>query len=119
MLELRHLGYSRSNIVIYKILLFAAIFGFIILALWNYDKHQEQKKMQDLTAYSHHTREIIPSMGRALEKIGEMSEHMEEVEQIIKELREICDTDGLQTTKSSRSFRKKRCYYRRYRAWDL
>lgn len=103
MLELRHLGYSRSNIVIYKILLFAVIFGFIILALWNYDKHQEQKKMQDLTAYSHHTREIIPSMGRALEKIGEMSEHMEEVEQIIKELREICDTDGLQTTKSARA----------------
>ena len=69
MLELRHLGYSRSNVVVYKILLFAVVFGFIVLALWNYDKHQEQKKMQDLTAYSHHTREIIPSMGRALEKI--------------------------------------------------
>lgn len=103
MLELRHLGYSRSNIVIYKMLLFAVIFGFIILVLWDYDKHQEQKKMQDLTAYSHHTREIIPSMGRALEKIGEMSEHMEEVEQIIEELRAICDTDGQQTTKSARA----------------
>lgn len=103
MLELRHLGYCRSNIVVYKILLFAVIFGVIILALWNYDKHQEQKKMQDLTAYSHHTREIIPSMGRALEKIGEMSEHMEEVGQIIEELRAICDTDGQQTKESARA----------------
>ena len=103
MLELRHLGYSRSNIVIYKILLFAVIFGFIILVLWDYDKHQEQKKMRDLTAYSHHTREIIPSMGRALEKIGEMSEHMEAVEQIIEELRAICETDGRQTAESARS----------------
>lgn len=103
MLELRHLGYSRSNVVVYKILLFAVVFGFIVLALWNYDKHQEQKKMQDLTAYSHHTREIIPSMGRALEKIGEMSEDMEEVGQIIEELRAICNTDGRQTTESARA----------------
>ena len=103
MLELRHLGYNRNNIIVYKILLFSVVFGAIILALWNYDKHQEQKKMQDLTAYSHHTREIIPSMGRALEKIGEMSEHMEEVGQIIEEMRAICDTDGQQTKESARA----------------
>lgn len=103
MLELRHLGYSRSNIVVYKTLLFVVIFGFIILALWDYDKHQEQKKIHDLTAYSHHIREIIPSMGRALEKIGEMSEHMEEVDQIIQELRAICDTNEQQTTESVRA----------------
>lgn len=103
MLELRHLGYNQSNIIVYKILLFSVVIAVIILALWNYDKHQEQRKMQDLTAYSHHTREIIPSMGRALEKIGEMSKHMEQVGQIIEELREICAADEQQTTKSARA----------------
>lgn len=106
MLELRHLGYSRNNIIVYKILLFTIVFGGIVLALWNYDKHQEQKKIQDLTAYSHHTREIIPSMGRALDKIGEMSEHMDQVSKIIEELREICNTDEQQTTESARAIKR-------------
>lgn len=106
MLELRHLGYSRDNIIVYKILLFTIVFGGIVLALWNYDKHQEQKKIQDLTAYSHHTREIIPSMGRALDKIGEMSEHMDQVSKIIEELREICNTDEQQTTESARAIKR-------------
>lgn len=106
MLELRHLGYSRNNIIVYKILLFTIVFGGIVLALWNYDKHQEQKKIQDLTAYSHHTREIIPSMGRALDKIGEMSEHIDQVSKIIEELREICNTDEQQTTESARAIKR-------------
>lgn len=106
MLELRHLGYSRDNIIVYKILLFTIVFGGIVLALWNYDKHQEQKKIQDLTAYSHHTREIIPSMGRALDKIGEMSEHIDQVSKIIEELREICNTDEQQTTESARAIKR-------------
>lgn len=86
----------------YKVLLFTIVFGVIVLALWNYDKQQEQKKIQDLTAYSHHTREIIPSMGRALDKIGEMSEHMDQVSQIIEELREICSTDERQTAENAK-----------------
>lgn len=106
MLELRHLGYSQNNIIVYKILLAMIVFGIIVLALWYYDKYQEQKKMQDLTAYSHHTREIIPSMGRALNKLGEISDHMDQVSQIIEELREICSTDEQQTTESVRLLKR-------------
>lgn len=106
MLELRHLGYSKNNIIVYKILLFMIVFGIIVLALWYYDKYQEQKKMQDLTAYSHHTREIIPSMGRALNKLGEISDHMDQVSQIIEELREICNTDEEQTAESVRLIKR-------------
>ena len=103
MLEFREIGYSRNNIMVYRILLFIVIFGILILVIWSYDKFQEQKKMQELTAYSHHTREIIPSVGRALEKIGEMSEHMEQVEQIISELRIICEEDGKQTSERAKT----------------
>lgn len=105
MLELRHLGYSRSNIIVYKILILAIVFGIIILALWKYDKCQEQKKIQDLIAYSHQTREIIPSMWRALDKLEEMSDHTAQVSQIIEELREICSTDERQTVEDAKSIK--------------
>lgn len=102
-MEFRRLGYHRDHVRVYRLLLFAVGFGVIVLILWGYDKLQERKRIQELSAYEHHTREIIPSMGRALRKIGELSEHMELTKQIVDELRAICEADGDYTASDVRS----------------
>ena len=92
-LAMRYVGYSNENTMLYRTFLFAIAFGVIILGLWRYDKLQEQKRIQELVAYTHRTREVIPSVSRVLEKLEDMSVHVEETNKIIKELKIICNTD--------------------------
>lgn len=105
LLVIRHIGYDDDYVLIYNLFLFAIIFSIIILALWLFDKAQEQKKMQEMTAYAHRTREVIPSVSRVLDKLEDMSAHMEQTSEIIQELKMICNGDMEQTKKEAASIK--------------
>ena len=93
LLAIRYMGYNDNYVMIYSILLFSIIFSVIVLVLWLFDKSQEQKKIQELTAYAHRTREVIPSMNRMLNKLAEQSGYADKTSEIIQELKQICDGD--------------------------
>lgn len=93
LLTIRQIGYNYDYVMIYSILLFSMIFSVIVLVLWLFDKSQEQKKIQELTAYAHRTREVIPSMNRMLNKLAEQSGYTDRTSEIIQELKQICDGD--------------------------
>lgn len=98
-LEFKRLEYNSDEIALYRILLFVIFFGSIVLIIWIIDKNEERKKIQELTTYIHRTREVIPSVGRALEKIGKLSDNLENSKALIEELQSICQTDHIQTRK--------------------
>ncbi len=93
LLAFRYVEYNSTDVMFYRILLFAIVFSIIILVLWIFDKVQEQKRLQEMTAYSHRTREVIPSISRVLQKLESVSEHEEQTSEIIQELRLICNSD--------------------------
>lgn len=92
-LELRSMIYNFKDIRIYRILLVGIVFSCIVIVLWILDKREEQKKIRELTSYVHKTREIIPSVGRALKRLEEMPEQSESAERLLEELRSICEAD--------------------------
>lgn len=98
-LELKQMIFNEHDIIQYKLLVFIIAFGVIILILWGLDKSRERKKFQELTAYTHRTREVIPSVERMLARLEEASAHIDKSNNIIKELRQICSTDMVQTKK--------------------
>ncbi len=98
-LAMRYVGYDDGNTMLYNMCLVAIGFGVIIVILWRYDKFQEQKRVQELLAYTHRTREVIPSVSRVLGKLEDMSVHVEKTNEIIKELKLICDADMNKTQK--------------------
>lgn len=100
-LELKQGVYEEKNIMIHRLLIFIIIFGMIILSLWIFDKRQEQKKIQELTAYAHRTREVIPSVSRVLSKLAELSDYMDKSDVIVKELKSICDVDMNETRREA------------------
>lgn len=93
LLVIRYMGFDGDYIVFYNILLFAIIFSVIIVFLWLFDKAQEQKRLQEMTAYAHRTREVIPSLSRVLEKLEDASAYQDQADEIIRELRMICNSD--------------------------
>lgn len=98
-LKLKYTVFNNQDVVQYKLLVFIIAFGVIILILWGIDKSREKKKIQELTAYTHRTREVIPSVERMLARLEEASAHIDKSNNIIKELRQICSTDMVQTKK--------------------
>lgn len=98
-LELKQMIFNEHDVIQYKLLVFIIAFGVIILILWGLDKSRERKKFQELTAYTHRTREVIPSVERMLARLEEASAHIDKSNDIIKELRQICSTDMVQTKK--------------------
>lgn len=92
-LEFRSTVYRFGEIRSYKILLAAMVFSCIVIGLWILNKREEQKKMQELTSYIHKTREIIPSVGRALGRLKELPGQSEQAELLLEELQAICRTD--------------------------
>lgn len=98
-LKLKQMIFDEQDIIQYRMLFFIIAFGIIILILWGIDKNRERKKIQELTAYTHRTREVIPSVERMLARLEEASEHIDKGNEIIRELREICSTDMAQTKK--------------------
>lgn len=99
LLKLKHTVFDIQDVIQYKLLVFIIAFGVIILILWGLDKSRERKKFQELTAYTHRTREVIPSVERMLARLEEASAHIDKSNDIIKELRQICSTDMVQTKK--------------------
>lgn len=97
LLTIRHIGYNNEYTMIYNVLLFTIVFSVIVLMLWLFDKSQEQKKIQELTAYAHRTREVIPSMSRMLNELEKQSEYEDKTGEIIRELKLICDGDMSKT----------------------
>lgn len=113
LLAIRHIGYDGDYVMFYNIFLFAIIFSLIVLALWLFDKRQEQKKMQEMTAYAHRTREVIPSMSRVLNKLDNMPEHVDQTSEIIQELRMICAGDMDKTNREAavlKTFETTECF---------
>lgn len=98
-LRLKQMVFDKQDIIQYKMLVFIIAFGIIILILWGIDKSRERKRIQELTAYTHRTREVIPSVERMLRKLEEASDHIDKSNEIIKELRQICSVDMEQTKK--------------------
>lgn len=86
-------------------MLFIVGFGSIILILWILDKKEEEKKMRDLISYSHKTREVIPTVGRALNRLDELSEHMDKSSELIDELKSICIQDVKEQEKEIATFK--------------
>lgn len=86
----RHMDYEEGHIVIYRMMLCGIVSMIAIFGLWICDKMQEQKKIRELISYTHRTREVIPSVGRVLERMDDMFLHMEHTNAIIEELRTIC-----------------------------
>lgn len=93
LLIIRHIGYANDYILFYEMFLFVIIFSVIIVFLWLFDKAQEQKRLQEMTAYAHRTREVIPSLSRVLEKLEDASAYEDQADKIIRELRMICNSD--------------------------
>lgn len=93
-LEFRRMKYNLEDIRLYRILLVGIIFSCIVIVLWILDKREEQKKIRELTSYVHKTREIIPSVGRALKRLEEMPGQSESAERLLEELRSICEADA-------------------------
>lgn len=92
-LEFRSMIYHPREIRSYKILLAGIVLSCIVIVLWVLDKREEQKKIRELTSYAHKTREIIPSVGRALKRLKDMSDQREDAERLLEELQSICQTD--------------------------
>lgn len=92
-LEFRSMIYHPREIRSYKILLAGIVLSCIVIVLWVLDKREEQKKIRELTSYAHKTREIIPSVGRALKRLKDMSDQLEDAERLLEELQSICQTD--------------------------
>ncbi|MGL6199493.1 MAG: hypothetical protein ACRC3H_11235 [Lachnospiraceae bacterium] len=100
--ELRKINYNSDYTIFYKMIFFMVIVIIIILIFWILDKHKENKKVRELTAYSHRTREIIPSLRRALGSSDL------EPNQLLEELRSICEVDlhiSSQEMRSIKSFK--------------
>lgn len=93
-LELRSATFHSREVLSYRILLVGIIFSCIVIVLWILDKREEQKKIRELTSYVHKTREIIPSVGRALKRLEEMPGQSESAERLLEELRSICEADA-------------------------
>lgn len=100
-LELKQSIFEEKDIIVYKMFTFMIVFGLIVLFLWLFDKRQEQKRIQELTAYAHRTREVIPSVSRVLSKLEELSDYMDKSDAIVKELKSICDMDMKETKKEA------------------
>lgn len=100
-LELKQGVFEQKNIIIHRLFIFIIVFGVVTLFLWILDKRQEQKKIQELTAYAHRTREVIPSVSRVLSKLEELSDYIDKSDAIVKELRSICDMDMKETRREA------------------
>lgn len=87
----------------YPFYLFSFLSALVIGALWIIDKRarekQAQEQMQDYIRYEHRMREVLPTVGKALEKMENLSENSEEAAQIIEELKAVCRTDRETTQK--------------------
>lgn len=113
LLAFRHLEYNSTDVMFYRILLFAVVFSIIILVLWLFDKAQEQKRLQEMTSYAHRTREVLPSVSRVLEKLEGVSEYEEQANEIIQELRVLCNSDMERNKREAaviKSFETTGCY---------
>ncbi|MCI9217581.1 MAG: hypothetical protein HFG95_11015 [Dorea sp.] len=99
LLKLKYTVFDNQDVIQYKMLVFIIAFGVIILILWGIDKSHERKRIQELTAYMHRTREVIPSVERMLARLEEASDHIDKSNEIIRELRQICSTDMERTKK--------------------
>lgn len=104
-LYFKYSRYQSDKIIIYQMMLFIVGFGSIILILWILDKKEEEKKMRDLISYSHKTREVIPTVGRALNRLDELSEHMDKSSELIDELKSICIQDVKEQEKEIATFK--------------
>ena len=98
-LKLKQMIFDERDVIQYRMLFFIIAFGVIILILWGIDKSHERKRIQELTAYMHRTREVIPSVERMLARLEEASDHIDKSNEIIRELRQICSTDMERTKK--------------------
>lgn len=87
-------GKSKEAYLFY---VFSFLFALVIGALWIIDKRarekQAQEQMQDYIRYEHRMREVLPTVGKALEKMENLSENSKEAAQIIEELKAVCRTD--------------------------
>jgi len=91
--------FNSEYMMFYMILFFLILISILILIFWMIDKFEEREKINELTAYSHRTREIIPSLRRALMRTDL------ETAQLLEELRSICDVDQLESTQEFRSIK--------------
>lgn len=99
--KFRRSEYNEEHITVYRLLIFLLAFAVVVFILWIYDKKQEQKKIQEITSYAHRTREVLPSVGRVLKRLDDLSEHMDQSAKIIEELQSICKTDMKDTKKET------------------
>ena len=98
-LALSRINYNSAYTIFYKLIFFMVIVIIVILIFWILDKHKENKKFRELTAYSHRTREIIPSLRRALGRSDL------EPNQLLEELRSICEVDLQVSSQEMRSIK--------------
>lgn len=105
LLVIRSGQYDSKKDMFYGVCLVVLAFCTIILVLWICDKIQEQKKLRELVAYTHRTREVIPSVSRVLGKLEDMYSHVDQTSEIIKELKLICNTDMDKTKRESASIK--------------
>lgn len=91
------IGMGKRSESTYPFYAFSFLSALVIGALWIIDKRarekQAQEQMQDYIRYEHRMREVLPTVGKALEKMENLSENSEEAAQIIEELKAVCRTD--------------------------
>lgn len=68
-------------------------FALAIGALWMINKKAEEKRVREFVKYEHRMREVLPSVGKVLEKMGEMPDNSEEAAKAIAELQAVCRFD--------------------------
>lgn len=78
---------------IYPLYAFSFFFAVVICALWMLDKKMEEKRVRELVRYEHRMREVLPTVGRALKKMEDLSENSEETAKIMAELKAVCRAD--------------------------
>lgn len=100
-IEITLMEFENRDIRIYKILLSGIVFGILTAILWLIDKNEEQKRIRDLTAYTHRTREVLPTVARMLAKIEVLPEYSEKTRKILTELKEICEADTEKTEREA------------------
>lgn len=91
------IGSDEGSNDAYPFYAFSFLSALVIGTLWIIDKRarekQAQEQMQDYIRYEHRMREVLPTVGKALEKMENLSENSEEAAQIIEELKAVCRTD--------------------------
>lgn len=90
--QMKYQQYSAENTVLYRTFLLVIILGTIILCFWIWDKKEEQKKIRELTSYAHKTREVFPTIEKAIKSVESLG-NSDEITALIEEIQAVCQSD--------------------------